>query len=129
MSEEEVTIKKSISLRQDLYKYALEESEKKHGGNFSAFLTYLISCQKNNTEYVTYNNGKEVIILTKERVEKLFMYEKWLSEILELLDDGLTIVAKGHLTMKSETLRILIDKHLVVKSMGLEKNYDISIKM
>jgi hypothetical protein len=123
---EEVIIKKSISLRQDIYQYAVEESEKKHGGNFSAFLTYFLSCQKNNTGYVIYNNGKAETILTKDRIEKLLMYENWINDILDLFDESITIVDKTHLTINTNVLKRLIDKHFV-KSMGIDKKYDLSI--
>lgn len=40
------TVKKSISLREDVFKVAESEADKFFGGNFSAYLTYLICVEK-----------------------------------------------------------------------------------
>lgn len=38
-----MTVKKAISLRDDVYKSAREKADKLFGGNFSAYIGYLIS--------------------------------------------------------------------------------------
>lgn len=44
------TIKKSISLRDDVFQTAEAEADKYFGGNFSAYLTYLICADKYGVE-------------------------------------------------------------------------------
>ncbi|WP_176224058.1 hypothetical protein [Thalassobacillus devorans] len=43
---DEQVVKKSVSLRADISGYPHTQSERLHGGNFSAYLTYLISKEK-----------------------------------------------------------------------------------
>ncbi|MBS4213235.1 hypothetical protein [Neobacillus rhizophilus] len=127
--KEEIIFKKSISLREDIHQYALEQAEKFHGGNFSAYITYLISSRKNNTDYITYNNGKKEIVLTREKLDGLLNNDVWQRELIEVFYDGFEVVATDHLVVKSTTIKRLIEKYFVVKSMGLDKKYDISFKI
>ncbi len=127
--KEETIVKKSVSLREDIFQYALEQAENLHGGNYSAYITYLISNKKNNTDYITYNSGKKEIVLTRDRIETLLMYERHFLEIIETLQESITVIDKSHLTLKGSLLKIIINRHAIVKSMGLEKRYDISITL
>lgn len=40
--------KRTISMQDDLVKHSEETADKFYGGNFSMFITYLVSCHKNN---------------------------------------------------------------------------------
>lgn len=46
MAEKKSVVKKSISLREDVYSTAESMADKFFGGNFSAYLTYLICADK-----------------------------------------------------------------------------------
>ncbi|GGJ64400.1 hypothetical protein [Virgibacillus salexigens] len=84
-------IKKSVSLRSDIYKYALEESEKLHGGNFSSFLTYLISCERSNTRFYHSNKSNEEITISKEEYQFLLNCGKTIEFLTDKIDKGVTI--------------------------------------
>jgi len=46
LAEKNKSRKKSISLPDKIFEYAEEQADKFHGGNFSAYLTFLISSNK-----------------------------------------------------------------------------------
>lgn len=69
-------VKKSISLRSDVYKDAEKMAEKLFGGNFSAYLTYLICADKHGLSVNKYtgeqaNNVKESSKKENEHLEKV----------------------------------------------------------
>lgn len=59
------TVKRSISLRGDVFETAMSEADKFFGGNFSAYLTYLICADKHGISRGS-NEGNESV--SKERV-------------------------------------------------------------
>lgn len=121
MSEE--FIKKSISLRSDIVKYAQKESEKMHGGNFSSFLTYLISCKKNNKEF--YHSDK--ITISKEEYEFLLNCGKTIKTLTDKVDSSTTIVDKTNVSIHYKEFKKLM--HLLMdKSPELNNEFDILIR-
>lgn len=46
-----MTIKKAISLPDDIYNYGIDKTQKLFGGNFSKYICYLISKDKENLQY------------------------------------------------------------------------------
>lgn len=44
------SVKKSISLREDLFEYAMDQADKLHSGYLSAYLAHLVSCDMRGTE-------------------------------------------------------------------------------
>lgn len=88
-------IKKSISLREDVYNEAEKMSEKLFGGNFSAYLTYLICSNKHgfimNAQVMTEDNkDKEEVVEKKEEEEEINNFTKseehedYINELLNL---------------------------------------------
>lgn len=57
------TVKRSISLREDVFETANSMADKYFGGNFSAYLTYLICADK-------YNVTREVNVELNEVIDK-----------------------------------------------------------
>jgi len=120
MSEE--VIKKSISLRGDIYDYALEKSEKLHGGNFSAYVTYLISCEKNQTSEMKNN-----FTLTKEEIELLLKSGNSILFLLDIIDKSVIRNDKNNLSIPIETIKELF-KLMVNPDLDMDESYDISIR-
>ncbi len=57
------TVKRSISLREDVFETANSMADKYFGGNFSAYLTYLICADK-------YNVTREISVEPNEVIDK-----------------------------------------------------------
>lgn len=67
-------VKKSISLRQDVFKTAEDMADKYFGGNFSAYLTYLVCADKFGLARV---QQTDEIAITKEEIkENVKQYQK-----------------------------------------------------
>lgn len=132
----EEVIKKSISLREDIYDYALGESEKMHGGNFSAFITYLISCHKHSENtFKTYGTADELVALEfpndkkvrilKVRHDTLLANEEHLTMIEKICDTQMDIEGENHLSIKEDALKKLV-KYLF-NDETINDNYKLSI--
>lgn len=81
------TVKRSISLRSDVFETAMSEADKFFGGNFSAYLTYLICADKFHISRGRDNSEP----ISKERVmDNVISYEKssenedYINEILNM---------------------------------------------
>lgn len=67
------TVKKSVSLRNDVFRAAEQEADKYFGGNFSAYLTYLICADRYG---VTRNVDTEEVISKEKVVDSITHYTK-----------------------------------------------------
>lgn len=74
MAKKLPSIKKSISLRHDVFDTAEEMAEKYFGGNFSAYLTYLICADKHGLSRV--KDSEEEIEIKEEIKEGINNYVK-----------------------------------------------------
>lgn len=118
-------VKKSLSLRSDLYDFACGQSERLHGGNFSSYLAYLISCHKQNT--IPYkNNDNEGVFLTKDRMEKLLMCEKFMEKMIDLLFKNTDIIDEKHLIIEQRVIKEMIGFFTFEE---LDEEYNVMIKL
>ncbi|MGG3467337.1 hypothetical protein ABES02_07435 [Neobacillus pocheonensis] len=134
----EDTIKKSISLREDIYQYALEETERMHGGNFSAFITFLISVHRYESSVKTTNTLDELYALEKPFDEKvtilevrhkaLLHSEKHLSAIEKICEHHMELVEDNHLSISEVAVKRLI-KYLFNEHDKVRDDYRLSITM
>lgn len=69
------TVKKSISLRDDVFETAEKEADKFFGGNFSAYLTYLICADKYGVSRGV-NIGEDEPISKEKVMESVRSYTK-----------------------------------------------------
>lgn len=81
------TVKRSISLRGDVFESAMSEADNFFGGNFSAYLTYLICADKHGIS----RGHSEPITVSKEKImDSVTSYEKsgenedYINEILNM---------------------------------------------
>lgn len=80
------TIKKSISLREDVFLLADAMCDKYFGGNFSAYLTYLICADKHGLSRVVESNEASVekVKMRENMYSKSDENESYIDEILNM---------------------------------------------
>lgn len=79
------TVKRSISLRGDVFETAMSEADRFFGGNFSAYLTYLICADKHGISRGYGDNetiDKERVMDSVTGYEKNSENEDYINEIL-----------------------------------------------
>ncbi|HDR8454003.1 TPA: hypothetical protein QC364_000795 [Bacillus cereus] len=67
MTKKLSTVKKSVSFREDVFKTAEDMANKYFGGNFSAYLTYLVCADKHGLSRV---QQTEEIVEKKEEIKE-----------------------------------------------------------
>ena len=67
-------VKKSVSFRQDVFDTAEEMADKYFGGNFSAYLTYLVCADKNGVSRA--KDSAEEVVVKEEIKEDIGKYVK-----------------------------------------------------
>lgn len=67
MAKKLPVVKKSISLREDVYKVAEDMADRYFGGNFSAYLTYLVCADKDG---LSRTRDTETEIIVKEDIKE-----------------------------------------------------------
>lgn len=74
MAKKLPVVKKSISLRQDVFETAEEMADRYFGGNFSAYLTYLVCADKFGLARM--QQTEEVTVAKEEIKESVTNFEK-----------------------------------------------------
>lgn len=74
MAKKLPVVKKSVSFRQDVYDTAEEMADRYFGGNFSAYLTYLVCADKFGLARVV--QTEEIAVAKEEIKENVTRFEK-----------------------------------------------------
>ncbi|KPB04722.1 hypothetical protein [Bacillus sp. CHD6a] len=123
----EDTIKKNISLREDIYNYALRKSEKMHGGNFSSYLTYLISCEKSQDKIFNFDIS-DIVSFTMDDPELLIKCRNTIIYLINSINESAVIYDKKHVSIDAEAVEKIL-KFLVDLKFDLNSEFELSIRI